>query len=92
MRNIADVNINTKKIANDINRFYISYLGTDNDPLGGLAYTNKQVRRPRPALLQFSHCIHFFFQIIKQCQHLFLNRYIKRRRWFIRNQQIRLSR
>ena len=65
MRNIADVKINTREIANDINRFYISYLGTDNDPLRGLAYTNKQVRRPRPALLQFSHCIHFFFQINK---------------------------
>jgi len=36
MRNIADVNINTRKIANDINRFHISHLGTDNDPLGGL--------------------------------------------------------
>ena len=46
--NIADVNINTRKIANDINRFHISYLGTDNDPLGGLAYT---------CLLYTSRCV-----------------------------------
>ena len=63
MRNIADANINTKKIANDINRFHISYLGTDNDPLGGLAYTNRQVRRRGRRIIAILTLHLRFFQI-----------------------------